>query len=94
MEEKGAIVGGETSGHIILSKLSPTGDGLLVALFVLNILRETKKTLKDLTEGLETYKIVRENYPDFDEMTLKTSLIIWKKLVKSKKMKPLCFKMS
>ena len=67
MDKKGAILGGETSGHIILTKFSPTGDGLLVALFVLNIIRETKKSLKELTEGLETFKVVRENYPDFDD---------------------------
>lgn len=67
MEKTQSILGGETSGHIILTKYSPTGDGLLVALFVLNMIRETKKSLKDLVSGLKSYKIVRENYPDFDD---------------------------
>ena len=67
MDEVQSILGGETSGHVILNKFIPTGDGLFVALFLLNIMNETKKTLKELTEGLELYKVVRENYPDFDD---------------------------
>lgn len=67
MDEVGAVIGGETSGHIILSKLSPTGDGLMTALFVLQILSETGKTLKELSESLTFFNILRENFPDFDD---------------------------
>ena len=67
MNEVQSILGGETSGHIILNKYIPTGDGLFVALFLLNIITETKKSLKELTEGLKLFEVVRKNYPDFDE---------------------------
>lgn len=44
----GAVVGGEQSGHVILLRLAPTGDGLLTALKVLEILRGERASLADL----------------------------------------------
>ena len=49
------IVGGEQSGHIIFKKHATTGDGLLTALAVLQIMKETGKTLSELCEGLKIY---------------------------------------
>jgi phosphoglucosamine mutase len=40
MREKGCNVGGEQSGHIILSDYSTTGDGLIAALQILAVIRE------------------------------------------------------
>jgi phosphoglucosamine mutase len=40
MREGGFNVGGEQSGHLILSDFSTTGDGLLAALQVLAVLKE------------------------------------------------------
>lgn len=40
LKKKDLILGGEQSGHIILRNLSNTGDGLLIALYVLSILKE------------------------------------------------------
>ncbi len=48
MEECGAIVGGEQSGHIILSEYNPTGDGMLSGLMVLAIMSKTGKSLTEL----------------------------------------------
>ncbi|MER2519956.1 MAG: phosphoglucosamine mutase [Bdellovibrionales bacterium] len=42
MREKGCNVGGEQSGHIVLSDTSTTGDGLIAALQILAVLRERK----------------------------------------------------
>ena len=47
MEEKGATIGGETSGHILLS-LSPAGDGILTSLTLARILSESGGTLGHL----------------------------------------------
>lgn len=55
MLEKNILVGGEQSGHIILSEYLNTGDGLLVALYILKILKETNQTLKELTEDIKLY---------------------------------------
>ena len=48
MDRTGAILGGEQSGHLILSQYNPTGDGILSSLMVLKIIAETGKSLKEL----------------------------------------------
>jgi phosphoglucosamine mutase len=48
MDESGAILGGETSGHILLSPLSPAGDGILTALVLSGIVRGNGGRLSDL----------------------------------------------
>ncbi|HKD19395.1 MAG TPA: phosphoglucosamine mutase [Thermoanaerobaculia bacterium] len=48
MDETGAALGGETSGHVLLAPLSPAGDGILTALILSSILRESGKPLSEL----------------------------------------------
>src|SRR5205085_2420856 len=48
MKETGAKVGGEQSGHIIFSDLTPTGDGLLTALQLLRVLRKSGLAASEL----------------------------------------------
>jgi phosphoglucosamine mutase len=48
MLEKGINVGGEQSGHIILSDYSTTGDGLVAALQVLTVMIESGKRLSEV----------------------------------------------
>jgi phosphoglucosamine mutase len=48
MDETGAALGGETSGHVLLSPLSPAGDGILTALILSSILRASGKRLSEL----------------------------------------------
>ena len=43
MREKGCNLGGEQSGHIVLSDYNTTGDGLIAALQVLSVIRERGK---------------------------------------------------
>ncbi len=52
MRENGSALGGEPSGHIILSKYATTGDGLLTALKLLEVVQKRKKPLKECLEGL------------------------------------------
>jgi len=63
METLGAAIGGEQSGHILLPFQTPTGDGLVTALQVLAIVRETGKTLSELASvvvsGPQLLKSVR-----------------------------------
>lgn len=49
MQKTQSVVGGEQSGHIILSEYSTTGDGLLTACFLIKIIRECGMSLKDLS---------------------------------------------
>jgi phosphoglucosamine mutase len=55
MLKRGATLGGEQSGHIILAEYATTGDGILTALRVFEILRDSKKTLDDLTNEIRTF---------------------------------------
>jgi phosphoglucosamine mutase len=53
MREGGFNVGGEQSGHIILSDLSTTGDGLMSALQVLAVMIESKEPMSALARQFE-----------------------------------------
>ena len=55
MIKNGYIVGGEQSGHIIFSHHETTGDGLVTALAILRIMKETGKSITELCEGLKIY---------------------------------------
>ena len=49
--ERGLSLGGEQSGHIILKDLHTTGDGILTAIAVANMVRATGKTLDELFDA-------------------------------------------
>ncbi len=55
MVRRDAPLGGEQSGHVIFRDYATTGDGLLTALRVLEVLRESGEDLDSLTEDLEIY---------------------------------------
>jgi len=55
MRASGAIVGGEKSGHIILARYSTTGDGMVTALQVLQIMLQTGKKLSELAGEMEEF---------------------------------------
>jgi phosphoglucosamine mutase len=55
MERRGAVLGGEQSGHVIFREYATTGDGMLTALRIFEIAAESRQTLDRLTTGLEIY---------------------------------------
>jgi len=55
LRETGGIIGGETSGHMIVLDQTTTGDGLVCALQVLAVMKRTGKTLSELTSGMPKY---------------------------------------
>ncbi|MDO8586683.1 MAG: phosphoglucosamine mutase [Armatimonadota bacterium] len=55
MRRTGAIIGGEKSGHIIFSRHATTGDGMITALQILQIMRETGKRLSELASVMEEF---------------------------------------
>ncbi len=61
MEEHGNIIGGEQSGHIILSKYLNTGDGILTALVLSEVMVKTGKTLLELSQDMTDYPQVLVN---------------------------------
>jgi phosphoglucosamine mutase len=48
MNETGAALGGETSGHTLFAPLSPAGDGILTALVLAGIVKQTGRRLSEL----------------------------------------------
>ena len=53
--------GGEQSGHVIFLNHSTTGDGMLTAVQLVDIMKETGKKLSELTEGMKIYPQVLKN---------------------------------
>ena len=52
MRQKGYSLGGEQSGHIIFYDKNTTGDGMLSAIQVMNILAKTKKRFSELANDV------------------------------------------
>jgi phosphoglucosamine mutase len=61
MREKGWEIGGENSGHIICLDKHTTGDGIVSALQVLDAMRESGRSLAELTADLVMYPQVLLN---------------------------------
>lgn len=55
MRRSGAVIGGEKSGHIILSNYTTTGDGMITALQALSIMRQTGKKLSELAGEMQEF---------------------------------------
>ncbi len=55
LQQEGWELGGETSGHIICLDKNTTGDGIIAALEVLTVIRQTGKTLAQLKAGMTIY---------------------------------------
>ncbi len=55
MVERGASLGGEQSGHVILSDYVMTGDGLVTALALLDVMDRSGDSLSELAGVMEVY---------------------------------------
>lgn len=52
LKQRGGLLGGETSGHVIDLSRTTTGDGLVIALQVLNILAQSPRPLSELAAAM------------------------------------------
>jgi phosphoglucosamine mutase len=63
MARLGAALGGEQSGHVILSEHATTGDGLVTALAILDVMARSGKPLSELAEVMDHYPQALINVP-------------------------------
>jgi phosphoglucosamine mutase len=63
MERRGAMLGGEQSGHVIFREHATTGDGLLTAVRFLSLAALTGRTLGELAGAMRRYPQVMVNVP-------------------------------
>jgi phosphoglucosamine mutase len=81
MQQHNAALGGEQSGHILFPHLATTGDGLLTALVLLDLVARTGKSVDELTQDLKVFPQVivnvrvREKKP-FEEIPAVASSIL------------------
>ena len=61
MVANGYVLGGEQSGHIIFSKHATTGDGILTAIMLMEVILEKKQSLAVLCKGLTMYPQLLKN---------------------------------
>jgi phosphoglucosamine mutase len=73
MLSSGAVLGGEQSGHIIFLEHNSTGDGLVTALQLAAIVRESGKPLSELKKVMRRYPQVLVNVQVADRARLGTS---------------------
>jgi phosphoglucosamine mutase len=76
MRTSGAMLGGEQSGHIIFLEHNTTGDGLVTALQLGSVLKETGRPLSQLRMVMRRFPQVLVNVPVADKTRLGTSAAI------------------
>ncbi|MBM7543291.1 phosphoglucosamine mutase [Amphibacillus cookii] len=67
MRKGGYNLGGEQSGHIIFLDYIPTGDGMLTALQLINVIKETGKKLSELAAEMEKFPQILKNVKVIDK---------------------------
>jgi len=67
MRVSGYTLGGEQSGHVIMSRYATTGDGILTALHVLERMASTGESLGSLASIVTRFPQVLVNVPDVDK---------------------------
>lgn len=67
MRKGGYNLGGEQSGHIIFLDYNTTGDGMLTALQLVNVIKETGRPLSELASEMEIFPQVLKNVKVVDK---------------------------
>jgi phosphoglucosamine mutase len=85
MLENDYTLGGEQSGHIIMRQFSNTGDGLLTALQVMQVVMKSKKSLQELASSMQKYPQILINVKDVAKEKLESSVKIKEAILESEK---------
>jgi phosphoglucosamine mutase len=74
--EHGLSLGGEQSGHVIMTEFSTTGDGILTGLHLVAEMARTGKSLSELASVMTVYPQVLVNVRDVDHHSLESESVI------------------
>lgn len=80
MIETGNCIGGEQSGHIIMSKYATTGDGILTAIKVMESVVASKLPLSKLAEPVKMYPQVLKNVRVADKAAVRENPTVTAKI--------------
>jgi phosphoglucosamine mutase len=72
MRAAGASLGGESSGHILCAEVTPTGDGLVAALKVMEVMLTTGQPLSELRRRLKKFPQATANLTVREKRPLET----------------------
>lgn len=76
MNEGGFALGGEQSGHVIMSRFATTGDGLLTGLHLMSEMARTGRTLAELASIMTVYPQVLVNVTGVDRSLVATDQVV------------------
>ena len=85
MLENDYVLGGEQSGHIIMRQFSNSGDGLLTALQIMQVMAKSKQSLLDLSSNMSKYPQVLINVKDVAKEKLASSAKIKQAVIDAEK---------
>ncbi len=80
MKARGFSLGGEQSGHIIVSKYASTGDGILTSLLLASICAREQKSLGELSKNVEIFPQVNKNVRVKNKAQALNSTALWDKV--------------
>jgi len=73
MQETGAVLGGEQSGHIIFLNYNTTGDGILTALKLLEVVKKSGRPLSQLAQQMQRLPQILVNVRVKDKSSWQTN---------------------
>ncbi|MBS3973648.1 MAG: phosphoglucosamine mutase [Actinobacteria bacterium] len=76
MQASGAVLGGEQSGHIIFMQHNTTGDGLIAALQLASVIKQSRQPLSSLAAIMTRYPQVLKNVRVKDKALMSTSVAL------------------
>ncbi|MBU1586604.1 MAG: phosphoglucosamine mutase [Actinobacteria bacterium] len=76
LAERGLSLGGEQSGHVIMTKFATTGDGILTGLHLVAEMARTGKTIAELASVMTVYPQVLVNVRGVDHHALGKDAVI------------------
>lgn len=83
MREGGFAIGGEQSGHVIISDYATTGDGVLTSLMIAKRVKQTGKSLAELTDFVKRLPQTLINVPNVDKAAASSNEAVAKSVMQA-----------